>query len=880
LKNPHLNFHWTFIWNSLIQLPSAVQKAFEALRIMDPDIVLTCEMASSNVRVFTEAAKKRRIVAVDCPHGYVGDIEEFEPHGDLYLAWGQETVKQLSQRFKTDNAPIVVTGSPVNERVIKSQPGAKKQQLYEETGFSPSKKTICIVTNAIFGNIWPVQIKEFMARCDEIVSLASKPGVQIIIKVSPRIDHIQLYKNIFKVYKNIYVCSEYTLDELLPIVDMGIMFYYLGTASFLFMHKDIPTIFVRNKNTVASTDIAWQILEDNRPLSELCDRFLYDGQARQQRLMLQKQFAEQHLHIDAGNAAQRGALTMKDALRGSRKPTKRTRRRREILTPPPQTEPGQIGCLAIFTPQVGKVSETFITRQINNLAPDRTVVVTAVMNAGVRMQHPCLVTSYSTSPSVYHAEVEERVVRFLQEYRVTHILCQYGCYGADIIELNHRYLHLPVFVHFLGGDASLMLRDPGMCAYYKWMGTRVTGVIALSEKMASRLASAGIPPQKIRVIQHGVDIPLTIEARPDKQPCRFVSVTRLVPKKAPLLLLQAFKKVRDRIGDCTLDIIGDGPLRQNAQQFIDSYGLNNVVTLHGDQPHERMMAQINDSCIYVQHSITDPQTGNAEGLPHVILEASAAGLPIVSTLHEGIPDEVQHGVTGFLVEEGDVDAMADYMIKLAQSPNKRKTMGIAAHKKIAAEFTISIWMQRLRDYLTLSNTDRRLVHHGTTRPPQALTPNDKGKTLVAAGDKAGTLTALEKAVEDNPNSVKAHNNLGLLYHKTGDIRRAMQSFLNALKLDSTDNNTVTNICWLYKQMGWTKEAESLMRRCSQENLCNLGFSKEMELSNIMPQLNRKSDLKFSFIMIVLNGMPFIEYTLKSIYDFAHEIIIAELKVNI
>jgi glycosyltransferase involved in cell wall biosynthesis len=555
---------------------------------------------------------------------------------------------------------------------------------------------------------------------------------------------------------------------------------------------------------------------------------------------------------------------MKNALRDSRKPTKQTRQRREILTPPPQTKPSQIGCLAIFTPQVGKVSETFIARQINNIAPDRTVVVTGVINAGARIQQPCLVIPYSTGPSVYHAEVEERVVNFLAEHRVTHILCQYGCYGTDIIELNHRILHLPIFVHFLGGDASLVLRTPPMPAYYKWMGSRVTGVIALSEKMASRLAAVGIPPQKIRVIQHGVEIPSDIEARPDKQRCRFVSVIRLVPKKAPLLLLQAFKKVRDRIGDCTLDIIGDGPLRQNVQQFIDSYGLNNAVTLHGDQPHEHMMAQINDSCVYVQHSITDPQTGDAEGLPHIILEASAAGLPIVSTLHEGIPDEVQHGVTGFLVKEGDVDAMADYMTKLAQAPDMRRTMGKAAYEKIAAAFTMPIWMQRLRDYLTLSDTDRLPMYHGTTHPHQALTPNDEGKTLVATGDKAGTLTALKAAVENNPNSVEAHNNLGLLYHKNGDIRQAMRSFLSAFKLDTTDNNTVTNICRLYKQMGWTKQADSLMRKCSQKNLRNHRFSKEIELSNVMPQANCKSDLKFSFIMIVLNGMPFIEYRCRSL----------------
>ena len=709
LKNPHLNFHWTFIWNSLMQLPAAVQKAFEALRIMEPDVVLTCEMASSNIRVFTEAAKKKGILTVDCPHGYVGDIEEFEQHGDLYLAWGTETVKQLSQRFKMQKPKITVTGSPINEKVIKSKTNVNPHRLYQKTGLSPNKKTVCVVTRGIFANVWPVNIKEFFARCEEIASLALNQDIQIIIKVSPRVDHVELYKRVFGSYENIYVCTEYSLDELLPVIDIGVMFFYTGTASVLFLHKGIPTIFVRGNSIVSFTDSPWQVFGDKEPISKLCRRFLYDPEARHRRLALQKSFAQQHLYIDDNNVAVRAARTIKDEIKGGQKPVKQKRRHhRKILTQQPQTKPGQIGCLAIFTPQVGKISETFITRQINNIAPDRTVVVTGLMNADVRMQRPYLVIPYSTGPSVYQAEVEDRVVRFLEEHRVTHILCQYGCYGTDIVELNHRLLHLPVFVHFLGCDASAMLREPGMSAYYKWMGTRVTGVIALSEKMASRLAAIGIPPQKIRVIQHGVEIPSAIEARPDKKRCRFVSVTRLVPKKAPLLLLQAFNKVHNRIADCTLDIIGDGPLRQNVQHFVDSYGLSKAVTLHGDQPHECVMKKIHDSCVYVQHSITDPKTGDAEGLPHIILEASAAGLPVVSTLHEGIPDEVQHGVTGFLVEEGDIDAMAEYMTRLAQAPNMRKTMGTAAYEKIADEFAMPVWMQRLRDCLTLSDAGPRL----------------------------------------------------------------------------------------------------------------------------------------------------------------------------
>jgi len=131
--------------------------------------------------------------------------------------------------------------------------------------------------------------------------------------------------------------------------------------------------------------------------------------------------------------------------------------------------------------------------------------------------------------------------------------------------------------------------------------------------------------------------------------------------------------------------------------------------------------------------------------------------------------------------------------------------------------------------------------------------------------KDSTHTSRVLALNDKAKNLQAN----------GDIRGAMCCFTDAFRLDPTDFNTVSNICRLYKQMGWTQEAESLMRKCSQNNLDDPGSSKQVELLSVKPHVGRNGDLKFSFIMIVLNGMPFVEYSLKSVYDFAHEIIIAE-----
>ncbi len=368
-------------------------------------------------------------------------------------------------------------------------------------------------------------------------------------------------------------------------------------------------------------------------------------------------------------------------------------------------------CLAIVTPNIGTHSETFIKRHIQFLAPGKTVVITANLFDDSWLTCPYLVIPGSQGPSTCQPDVERAVTNFIHENMVTHILCEYGCYLTDIVELNHRTFRLPIFVHFFGGDASSFLRDPRMVEYYRWMGQQVTGVIAIAGPMAERLAGIGIPREKIHVVHLGIEIPATVATAPETEPCRFISVTRLVPKKGPLYTLQAFARARAAIPGIRLDIIGSdgfpngghGPMYHDILDFISSHNLGDSVTLHGGQPIEYVCGKLNQSSVYIQHSITDPLTGDAEGLPIIILEASAAGLPIVATRHEGIPEEVEHGITGFLVEEFDVDKMAEFMVLLAADPQLRKKMGLAARRKILREFDLATTVGNLQKTLGIPN---------------------------------------------------------------------------------------------------------------------------------------------------------------------------------
>ena len=97
---------------------------------------------------------------------------------------------------------------------------------------------------------------------------------------------------------------------------------------------------------------------------------------------------------------------------------------------------------------------------------------------------------------------------------------------------------------------------------------------------------------------------------------------------------------------------------------------------------------------FVQHSMTAPG-GDSEGTPVAILEASAAGLPVVSTRHAGIPDVVVEGTTGFLVDEGDTDGMARHLVALADDPGLADELGRNAAQHVRQHFTVTHSIGRL-----------------------------------------------------------------------------------------------------------------------------------------------------------------------------------------
>jgi glycosyltransferase involved in cell wall biosynthesis len=197
----------------------------------------------------------------------------------------------------------------------------------------------------------------------------------------------------------------------------------------------------------------------------------------------------------------------------------------------------------------------------------------------------------------------------------------------------------------------------------------------------------GLDAATVHVVPCGVDVPPEVPVRREAETVRCIAVGRMVAKKAPILLLDAFRRAHEVYPRLRLDCVGGGPLLAAARQFVQSFRLEHAVRLHGWQTNVAVWRLLAGADVFLQHSVVDDETGDEEGLPVALLEAMAAGLPIVATRHGGIPEAVEHGATGVLIAEGDVVDMAGQMVRLAMDRDLRLRLGHAAWTRARERFT-------------------------------------------------------------------------------------------------------------------------------------------------------------------------------------------------
>jgi glycosyltransferase involved in cell wall biosynthesis len=291
----------------------------------------------------------------------------------------------------------------------------------------------------------------------------------------------------------------------------------------------------------------------------------------------------------------------------------------------------------------------------------------------------------------------ERTTRtYLEAFRRARcdvVLAQFGHVAVQAMDACRR-LNLPLVASFHGYDATAypMLELYG--EQYARLFEQAAGTVVCSPSLRDALLALGAPASKTHYVPNGVDIETFAGGQPDRAPQLLLAVGRFVEKKAPQLTIVAFASARRRFPDARLRMIGDGELHNACYDLVRGLGLADAVTLLGEQPRDVIVRELRGARAFVQHSLTAVD-GDSEGMPNTILEASATGIPVISTRHANIPEIVADGQTGYLVEEHDVAGMAGYMERLLGDPQLAADLGRAGRARVEERFRFEPPMAQL-----------------------------------------------------------------------------------------------------------------------------------------------------------------------------------------
>lgn len=270
-----------------------------------------------------------------------------------------------------------------------------------------------------------------------------------------------------------------------------------------------------------------------------------------------------------------------------------------------------------------------------------------------------------------------RTLIFLDRGPYDIIHCQFGTVALALMESVYlKALRARWVVSFRGYDISLVLKQQSKDIYLPML-REVDLFLPVCNYFKNRLIELGAEERNIEVHRSGVDCGkfLYKTSRPAPgEKFRMISIGRLVPKKGIKFGILAVAKVAAIHRNIEYHIIGDGPLQNELQQLVEELGIGHVIKMPGWTNHDKIVELLRDSHILIAPSVT-ADNGDQEGIPLVLTEAMAMGLPVVSTYHSGIPELVMDGVSGFLVPEGDVEALAEKLNVLIEHPATGSEMG-------------------------------------------------------------------------------------------------------------------------------------------------------------------------------------------------------------
>ncbi len=353
--------------------------------------------------------------------------------------------------------------------------------------------------------------------------------------------------------------------------------------------------------------------------------------------------------------------------------------------------------IAFFTNKPYAKCETFIKAQIDRL-PFEIIHYCGNNLPFNAANNDSLVVKILKKVKLIKRDASSRLCKDLKRHKVEVVVAQYGMIGAKLLSVC-KELSLPLVVHFHGHDA---VRKSVLEAYkdlYKAMfNYEKVVVISVSLEMTRCLINIGCPKEKIVYSPYGPN-PAFLNLELNYSKPQFIGVGRFVEKKAPHLTILAFNIVLNTHPEAKLILAGSGTLLDSCKDLVEALEIQQNVFFAGQiTPHE-YQNYIKESLAFVQHSIK-AQDHDMEGTPVAILEASGAGLPVISTFHAGIPDVILNKETGLLCVEKDIAQMAENMIWALENKQQAIKMGEKGKLRVSEFFSMDRYIATLANAIT------------------------------------------------------------------------------------------------------------------------------------------------------------------------------------
>lgn len=355
-----------------------------------------------------------------------------------------------------------------------------------------------------------------------------------------------------------------------------------------------------------------------------------------------------------------------------------------------------------------------IYRQVTSLQSYQTFVMTKALQNSERfpfadievipqphinpLRHGWLKFVERRPPIVYRGEYQ--MLASLLERRGADLMHIYfGHTGVHLLPFIERW-DKPCVVSFHGADVAMKkdIRDYGL--KLKSLFKSVPLVFARCDSLAERLVALGCPPEKLRINRTGLplkEFPFVRREAPVDGRWKLLQACRLIPKKGVATTLCAFAIFRKEFPKAELCIAGKGPLQAHLEELAEELGISAQVHFHGFVSQDELRELYATSHMFIHPSETPPDQ-NQEGIPNSVLEAMSSGLPVVGTKHGGIPEAVEHGRGGLLVEERDFEALATAMKEIARSPNAFREMGLLGSEHVSENFEQSAQIRQMERF--------------------------------------------------------------------------------------------------------------------------------------------------------------------------------------